>query len=90
MRNLRASWSFNGCRNRPGNRFTHVGDEVDVVARYAAGRGIELQLGGGRFLAGAFIRANGIAGNDASWLFLQVLYRFAYPGAPPGAPRPKT
>lgn len=83
------AWSFNGYRNRPGNRYSRVGDELDIVARCALGRAVELQFGGGRFLAGDFIRGNDIARNNASWLFLQVLYRFAYPGAADNAPRAK-
>ena len=69
-------WYFFGYQNKPGNHYTHIGDEVDLIVKYKWSSTIDL-LGIYSYLnAGDFITKNDIAQNDASKTFLQFIYKW--------------
>lgn len=69
-------WYFFGYQNKPGNAFTHVGDEYDMTLKYKLDYSLELLAIGSYLKAGNFITQNDIAHNNASKIFLQFLYTF--------------
>ena len=69
-------WYFFGYKNKPGNSYTHIGDEIDLIVKYKLTDAVDL-LGIYSYLnAGEFIRKNDIAQNDASKTFLQFMYKW--------------
>ena len=69
-------WYFFGYKNKPGNNYTHIGDEVDLIVKYKLTSTVDL-LGIYSYLnAGDFITKNDIAKNNASKTFLQFMYRW--------------
>ena len=69
-------WYFLGYKNKPGNSYTHVGDEIDMIAKYKLTKAVDLLGIYGYFKAGDFITKNNIAQNNASKLFLQFMYKW--------------
>ncbi len=69
-------WYFFGYKNNPGNNYTKIGDEVDLIVKYKVTEHIDLLAIGAYLKAGDFITKNDIAQNDASKLFLQFMYKF--------------
>lgn len=68
-------WYLFGYQNKPGNNYTHIGDEVDLIVKYKWSSSVDL-LGIYSYLnAGDFITKNDIAQNNASKIFLQFMYR---------------
>lgn len=70
-------WYEFGYKNKPGNRYTHLGDETDLTLSYRATPTLTLLGIASYFWAGDFITGNAIAQNDASKFFLQFEYRFS-------------
>ena len=69
-------WYFFGYKNKPGNSYTHIGDEIDLIAKYKLTSSVDL-LGIYSYLnAGEFITKNDIAQNNASKTFLQLMYKW--------------
>lgn len=69
-------WYFFGYKNKPGNSYTHIGDEIDLIVKYKMTSSIDL-LGIYSYLnAGEFITKNDIAQNNASKTFLQLMYKW--------------
>jgi len=64
------------------NFSSYVGSEVDLVATYTFTQDCELQLGGGHFFAGKYIRqsVDSVATNggssDANWCYVQTRLKF--------------
>lgn len=70
-------WYEFGYKNKPGNYYTHLGDEADLIVEYKIAPKVNLLGIASYFTAGEFIRKNGIARNDASKIFVQFEYRFS-------------
>lgn len=70
-------WYEFGYKNKSGNSYTHIGDEVDVSLNYRVGNTLTLLGIVSYFKPGDFIRKNDIGQSDASKIFLQVEYRFS-------------
>ncbi len=70
-------WYFFGYKNNPGNTYTDIGDEYDLIIKYKAMKDLDLLAIGSYLKAGDFITKNDIAQNNASKVFLQFLYRFS-------------
>jgi len=69
-------WYFFGYQNKPGNSYTHIGDEIDFIVKYELTTSVDL-LGIYSYLnAGEFITRNDIAQNNASKTFLQFMYKW--------------
>ena len=69
-------WYFFGYKNKSGNSYTHIGDEMDVIIKYKLTSSLNL-LGIYSYLnAGDFIIKNDIAQNNASKTFLQFMYKW--------------
>ncbi len=71
-------WYLFGYKNKPGNTYTHIGNEYDLIVKYQATKALELLAIGAFLNAGDFITENSIAQNDASKVFLQFQYSFLY------------
>lgn len=69
-------WYLFGYKNLPGNSYTHIGDEVDLIVKYKLTASIDLLGIYGHLDAGDFITKNEIAQNDASKMFLQLIYKW--------------
>ena len=71
----------NGYGLHPGYN-SYVGSEIDLVATYSLNPACELQLGGGHFFAGEYIKqsVDSVAANggtsDANWFYTQIRLRF--------------
>lgn len=70
-------WYEFGYKNKPGNSYTHIGDEVDLSLNYHVNDALTLLGIISYFKPGDFIRKNDIGQNDASKIFLQAEYRFS-------------
>ncbi len=70
-------WYTFGYQNQPGNSYTQIGDEYDLIVKYKATDELGLLAIGSYLNAGDFITKNDIAGNNASKIFLQFLYTFS-------------
>lgn len=70
-------WYEFGYTNKPGNSYTHLGDEIDLIANYRINESFSWLGIVSYFQSGDFIRKNNIAQNNASKIFLQFEYRFA-------------
>ena len=69
-------WYLFGYKNKPGNSYTHIGDEIDLIVKYKLTPSIDL-LGIYSYLnAGDFITKNDIAQNNSSKTFLQFMYKW--------------
>lgn len=69
-------WYTFGYENKPGNSYTHIGDEIDLIVKYKLTSSVDL-LGIFSYLyAGDFITENDIAQNNASKTFLQFMYQW--------------
>jgi hypothetical protein len=69
-------WYLFGYQNQPGNSYTHIGDEVDLIVKYKWSSSVDLLGIYGYLNAGEFITQNDIAQNDASKTFLQFIYKW--------------
>jgi len=69
-------WQFFGYQNKPGNSHTHVGDEVDLVAKYKVTSSLDILAKYSYLKVGDFIVKNDIANHDASKTFLQFMYKW--------------
>lgn len=69
-------WYLFGYQNKPGNSYTHIGDEIDLTVKYKLTSSINLLGIYGYLYAGDFITKNDIAQNDASKTFLQFIYKW--------------
>lgn len=69
-------WYFFGYKNKAGNSYTNIGDEVDLILKYKATQNLDLLAIGAYLKSGDFITKNDIAQNNASKVFLQFLYKF--------------
>lgn len=76
LANANDKWYFFGYKNKEGNNYTHVGDEIDVIAKYKLSKEVDLLGIYGYLKAGDFITKNDIAQNNASKLFLQFMYKW--------------
>ena len=70
-------WQYYGYENKPGNRYTHLGDEVDLEVKYDYSKELAFQLIYAYFFAGDFVKYN-VEDNNANRLFLQCTYRFQF------------
>ena len=70
-------WYFFGYKNKPGNSYTDIGNEYDLIIKYKAAKDLDLLAIGSYLNAGDFITKNDIAQNNASKVFLQFLYKFS-------------
>jgi len=77
LTNPNDKWYFFGYKNKPGNSYTHIGDEYDMIVKYPATKALDLLAIGAYLNAGDFITKNDIAQNSASKLFLQFMYKFS-------------
>ena len=77
LANANDKWYFFGYKNKPGNSYTHIGDEYDMIIKYPATKSLDLLAIGAYLNAGDFITKNDIAQNDASKIFLQFMYKFS-------------
>jgi len=71
-------WRYYGYINKPGNRYTHLGDEIDLQLKYHYSKALEFQFIFAHFTAGDFVKYN-VENNNAQRLFLQCIYRFDLP-----------
>ena len=69
-------WYLFGYQNKPGNSYTHIGDEVDLIVKYKWSSSVDLLGIHGYLNAGDFITKNDIAQNNASKTFLQFMYKW--------------
>jgi len=69
-------WYLFGYQNKPGNSYTHIGDEVDLIVKYKWSSSVDLLGIYGYLNAGDFITKNDIAQNNASKTFLQFMYKW--------------
>ena len=69
-------WYFFGYKNLPGNSYTEIGDEYDLIVKYNVLKDLDLLAIGTYLNAGNFIKKNDIAQNNASKVFLQFMYKF--------------
>ncbi|MFH1949061.1 MAG: alginate export family protein [Pseudomonadota bacterium] len=70
-------WYTFGYANKPGNSYTHIGDEYDLTMKYKASKNLDLTAIATYLNAGDFITKNEIAQNDATKFFLQFKYKFS-------------
>ena len=70
-------WQYYGYQNKPGNRYTHLGDEIDLEVKYDYSKQLQFQLIYAYFMAGDFVKYN-VEDNNAQRLFLQCTYRFQF------------
>lgn len=63
-------------KNPAGSDETHLGDEFDLLAKYAFSKAVSFQAGFGHFWPGDFIKANVPSDSEADWFFLQSTFRF--------------
>ena len=70
-------WRYYGYVNKPGNEYTHLGDEVDLVVKYKYSKEWEFQFIYAYFMDGDFVKYN-VENNNADRLFLQCTYRFQF------------
>lgn len=70
-------WYTFGYANKPGNTYTHIGDEYDLTMKYKASQNLDLTVIASYLNAGDFITKNNIAQNDATKFFLQFKYKFS-------------
>lgn len=69
-------WYFFGYQNKPGNSYTHVGNETDIILKYQMTENTSF-LGIFSYMdSGEFITENDIAQNDTFKTFLQFIYKF--------------
>ncbi len=68
-------WRYYGYMNKPGNRYTHLGDEVDLQLKYNYSKALEFQFIYTHFAAGDFVKYN-VEDSNAQRVFLQCTYRF--------------
>ena len=69
-------WYLFGYQNKPGNSYTHIGNEVDLIVKYKWSSSVDLLGIYGYLNAGDFITKNDIAQNNASKTFLQFMYKW--------------
>ena len=70
------TWSYYKYRNKPGNNYTHLGNEIDLQIKYRYSKELSFQAIYAFFNAGDFVRKN-VEDNDAQRFFLQFTYRFS-------------
>ncbi len=70
-------WQYYGYVNKPGNQYTHLGNEIDLEVKYDYSKELEFQLIYAYFMAGDFVKYN-VEDNNAQRLFLQCAYRFEF------------
>jgi hypothetical protein len=70
-------WYTFGYANKPGNTYTHIGDEYDLTMKYKASKNLDLTAIATWLNVGDFITKNEIAQNDATKFFLQFKYKFS-------------
>ncbi len=71
------TWSYYKYKNKPGNSYTHLGDELDFQLKYRVSKALSLQAIYAYFWAGDFVRKN-VEDNNAERIFLQFTYRFKF------------
>lgn len=68
-------WYLFGYKNKPGNSYTHVGNETDIILKYQMSKNISF-LGIFAYMnSGEFITENNVAQNNTSKTFLQFIYK---------------
>ncbi len=72
------TWSYYKYKNRPGNSYTYLGDELDFHLKLNVSESLSLQFIYAYFWAGDFVRKN-VEDTDAQRMFVQFTYKFNLP-----------
>ncbi len=69
------SWEFYKYKNKPGNHYTHLGNEIDFELKYNYLKNLQFHFIYAYFKAGDFVRYN-VEDNNASTFFVECTYKF--------------
>ncbi len=69
------TWSYYKYKNKPGNSYTHLGEELDFQIKHKVSNALNLQFIYAYFRPGDFVRMN-VEDNNAQRIFIQFTYKF--------------
>ncbi len=69
------TWAFYKYKNKPGNNYTHLGDEIDFQLKYNYLKNLQFHFIYAYFKAGDFVKYN-VEDNNASTFFMECTYKF--------------
>ncbi len=69
------SWEFYKYKNKPGNHYTHLGNEFDLELKYHYLKNLQFHFIYAYFKAGDFVK-NNVEDNNASTFCLECTYKF--------------
>ncbi len=69
------SWEYYKYKNKPGNHYTHLGNEIDFELKYHLLKNLQLHFIYAYFKAGNFVKYN-VENNNASTFFMECTYKF--------------
>ena len=68
-------WCYYKVKNKDGNKYKHLGDEIDFQLKWDCSEQLQFQVIYAYFNAGNFV-SNNVAHNDAQRFFFQAIYKF--------------
>ncbi len=69
------SWEYYQYTNKPGNHYTHLGNEIDFELKYHFLKNLQFHFIYAYFKAGDFVKHN-VENNNASTFFMECTYKF--------------
>ena len=69
------SWEFYKYKNKPGNHYTHIGNEIDFQLKYNYLKNLQFHFIYAYFKAGDFVKHN-VENNNAHTFFMEFTYKF--------------